>query len=76
VKVRVRGVAAGRRLTLTARSGRKVVASGAARAGKDGSATVTLRFTAAGKRTLRHARRAKLTVGGAGLRSLVLTLER
>ncbi len=76
VSVRVRGAAAGRRLALTARSGKTVVARGTARAGKDGGATVTLRFTGAGKRKLRGARSAKLTIAGAGLRTLAVTLKR
>lgn len=76
VKLRIRGAAAGRKLTLTARSGTAVVARGGARAGKDGAATVTLRFTAAGRKKLRRARSAKLTVSGAGLRSLSVTLKR
>jgi hypothetical protein len=73
--VRVGGVAPGTRVALTARTGRKVVARGAARAGKRGAATVTLRFTPAARRTLRAKRSVALTVAGAGATARV-TLRR
>ncbi|HST38384.1 MAG TPA: calcium-binding protein [Conexibacter sp.] len=76
VKVRVAGVKKGGRVVFTARAGTRTVARGSASAGRNGSATVTLRFTPAARRSLRRARSVKLTVAGSGARALVLTLNR
>jgi hypothetical protein len=67
--------APGGRLALTARHGAKVVARGSKAIKPGGSGTVTLRFTASGRRALRKARSAKLTVSGAGAAKKV-TLRR
>ncbi|HST38616.1 MAG TPA: calcium-binding protein [Conexibacter sp.] len=75
VAVRVSGAAAGARLALTARAGKRVVASGRARAGRNGGATVTLRFTRAARRSLKRATRVTLTISGAGA-ALTLPLKR
>lgn len=73
--VRVGGVKAGSRVKLTARNGRRLVASGSAKAGRAGAATVTLRFTKAARRSLRRAKRVNLTIAGAGV-SAKVTLKR
>lgn len=75
VVVRVGGVKPGTRVALTARAGKRTVARGDARAGKGGSATVTLRFTKAARRSLRGKRRVVLAISGAGART-TLTLGR
>jgi hypothetical protein len=73
--VRVTGVRAGR-LEVVARQGRRVVARGAVRLPRAGTAaTVRLRFTAAAKRRLRRARVAALTVTAGGAR-VAVTLRR
>ncbi|MDW5597247.1 calcium-binding protein [Conexibacter stalactiti] len=76
IKVRVAGIKKGSRVVFTARAGKRTVARGAARVGRGGTATVTLRFTPAARRSLRRARSVKLTVAGSGARALVLTLHR
>ena len=58
-----------------AKRGKRVVARGTAKVGADGGATVTLRFTKAGKRALRAARSAKLAISGGGAKATV-TLKR
>jgi hypothetical protein len=73
--VRVTGLRPRARVVLTARSGRKTVARGSARANATGKATITLRFTPAARRSLRHARRARLTVTGAGRRGRVVLVR-
>jgi len=70
--VRVGGVKAGAKLRLTARSGKRVVASGSAKAGRGSTATVTLRFTKAARRSLRRAKRVTLTIAGAGVSAKVV----
>jgi hypothetical protein len=75
VAVRVRGARAGAAVKLTARAGRPIVASGRARAGKAGGATVTLRFTRAARRSLKRAERVTLKISGAGA-TLTLPLKR
>jgi hypothetical protein len=72
--VTLRGAKPGRR-TITAKRGRKVVARGSARVSAAGTATVTLRFTKAGKRALRGARTVKLAISGGGAKATV-TLKR
>jgi hypothetical protein len=63
--VRVSGVHAGQRLKLTAKRAGKVVARGSATVPAGGTTvSVKLRFTRAGRKALRHARKAKLTVSG------------
>ena len=71
LKVRVKG-AQGGRVTLVAKRGKKIVARGSARIGKSGTATVTLRFTKAAKRSLRGARSLKLKVSGGGTSASVM----
>jgi Ca2+-binding RTX toxin-like protein len=72
--VRVSGVKAGQRVKLTATSGRKLVARGSAKA-RTTTVTVRLRFTAAGRKALKHKRKAKLVVRGGKVRGTV-TLRR
>jgi Ca2+-binding RTX toxin-like protein len=72
--VRVTGAAAGK-LPLTARSGGAKVAGCVVRVAADGSGRCTLRFTKAGKRKLRGAKRATLRIAGRGV-SATVTLKR
>lgn len=74
LKVRVSGLEAGR-TTVTALSGKKTVARGKGSVAKTGKATVTLRFTAAAKRSLRGKRSVKLTLKADRARGTV-TLKR
>jgi Ca2+-binding RTX toxin-like protein len=74
VTVNVTGAGAGK-VALTARRGTVIVARGQAKVGAGGRATVKLTFTAKGRKILRHARTAKLTVTGAGT-TLSLSLRR
>jgi hypothetical protein len=74
--VRVSGVKAGQRLKLAARRAGKVVARGSATVPAGTTAvTVKLRFTRAGRKALKHARKAKLMVSG-GKVSGAVTLRR
>lgn len=73
--VRVAGLRPRARVALTARAGRRTVARGRASASAAGTAKVTLRFTRAGRRSLNHAKRARLTIAGAG-RTVRVTLVR
>jgi Ca2+-binding RTX toxin-like protein len=50
------------KVTLTAKRGSKVVATGSGQAGADGAAKLKLKFTKAGRKALKRARSAKLTV--------------
>lgn len=61
LKVEVRAPSAGK-LTGSVRRGRKAVASGRVRVKAAGAATLTLRFTKRGKRTVARDRRARLTI--------------
>jgi len=70
--VKVTGAPAGT-LKLTARRGATVVATGSAKV-KGGAATVKVRFTTKGKRTLRHAKRVTLKIAGGGV-STTITLK-
>lgn len=59
--VKLSGMKKGR-TTVTAKLGRKVLASARVNVGASGRATLRLRFTAAGRRTLKRRKRAKLTI--------------
>ena len=72
--VRVSGVKPGQRVKLIAKSAGRLVARGSATA-RGASVTVKLRFTAAGRRALKHKRKVTLTVSGASARG-ALTLRR
>jgi Ca2+-binding RTX toxin-like protein len=72
--VRVTGAKAGK-LTLTARSGKAVVARGTAKVGAGGRATLRLRFTAKARTGLRRARRVQLAISGGG-GTLAVTIRR
>ncbi len=74
LKVTLRGARPGKR-PVVAKRGRKVVANGTANVAADGSAAVTLRFTKAGKKALRGARKVKLAISGGGAKATV-TLKR
>ncbi|HYH89934.1 MAG TPA: hypothetical protein VEX67_11910 [Solirubrobacteraceae bacterium] len=74
LKVTLRGAQPGRQ-AIVAERGKRVVARGTARVGVNGMATLTLRFTKAGKRALRGARSVKLAISGGGARATV-TLKR
>ena len=74
LKVTLRGAQPGRR-AIVAKRGTRVVARGTAKVAADGRATVTLRFTKAGKRALRSARSVKLAISGGGAKATV-TLKR
>jgi Ca2+-binding RTX toxin-like protein len=73
--IKVTGVAAAQKIALSATRSGKLVARGSAKADNKGTATITLRFTAKAKRSLRHARTIKLKVNGGGL-STTITLKR
>ena len=73
-KLRVTGAKRGT-LTLVAKQGSKQVASGKVTVSASGSATVTLKFTAAAKRKLAKRKRVSLKVSGGGL-SATVTLKR
>jgi hypothetical protein len=75
LKVKVTGVPASKRIALSATRSGKVVARGSAKAGKKGTATVTLRFTSKAKKSLRKAKTLKLKVAGGGA-STTITLKR
>lgn len=66
MRVKVTGLAPKQRVVLTARSGKRIVAKGSAKAGRSGTATVVLRFTKAGKRAMRARKKATLVITGAG----------
>ena len=74
LKVTLRGARPGKR-AIVAKRGKKVVAKGTANVRADGTATVTLRFTKAGKKALRGARSARLAISGGGAKAAV-TLKR
>jgi hypothetical protein len=73
-RVRITGGTPGRR-SFAAKLGTHRVASGAAKVGKAGAATVTLRFTKAGRRKVAKRRAVRLTIVGAGVTGKV-TLKR
>lgn len=66
LRVRVAGGRRGARVTLVGRVRKAVVARGSARIGRDGGATVTLRFTAPARKRLLSARQVTVTVSGGG----------
>jgi hypothetical protein len=74
VTVKVTGAPAGT-LKLVARRGTTVVARGTTKV-KSGSATVKLRFTATGRRTLRRARSVTLKISGGGVSAMVVLKRR
>jgi WD40-like Beta Propeller Repeat len=74
LKVTLRGAQPGSR-AVVAKQGKKVVARGTAKVGANGAATVTLRFTKAGRKALRGARKVKLAISGGGAKATV-TLKR
>jgi len=73
LSVRVGGLKPGAKVALSARAAgiRKPVASGRGKAAANGTARVTLRFTAAAKKRLRTARSVRLTVSGGGAKTAV-----
>lgn len=73
--VTVGGRAAGTKVSVSVKRGGTVVAKGSAKAAKDGSAKVKVKVTKAGRRVLRRAKSAKLTVV-AGTDRVTLTLKR
>jgi Ca2+-binding RTX toxin-like protein len=73
--VKVSGAASGAKLTLSATRSGTVVARGSGKAGKKGTASVKLRFTAKARRSLRHAKSITLKVAGSGV-SGTITLKR
>jgi Ca2+-binding RTX toxin-like protein len=74
--VKVRGVDAGTTVKLAATRKGKVVARGAGKAAKNGTATITLRFTKQAKRSLRHAKSITLKVTGGGVTATVALKRR
>lgn len=74
LKVRV-PAQAGTRVTVRATRAGKRVASGSAKAGPSGVATVTVRFTAAARKRLKRARSVKLVLTS-GSQKLTVTLKR
>ncbi|MDA0179608.1 hypothetical protein OJ997_04815 [Solirubrobacter phytolaccae] len=70
--VTVKGVTG--KVKLTAKQGKKTVASGSAKT-KSGKATVKLKFTKAAKKALKRKRSVKLTITGSGV-SVTYTLKR
>jgi hypothetical protein len=70
-RVRVTGAAAGAKVALTATARGRTVAAGRGRTRADGSATVTLRFTKAARRSLRRARSVRVVVKGAGAQARI-----
>jgi Ca2+-binding RTX toxin-like protein len=73
--VTVTGRKANAKVSVTAKRGAKVVAKGSAKASKKGTAKVKVKVTKAGKRALRKAKTAKLTIV-AGSDRITVTLER
>ena len=74
LKVTLRGAQPGRRRSSPSAASAWSPA-GTAKVAADGSATVTLRFTKAGRRALRSARSVKLAISGGGA-SATVTLKR
>jgi hypothetical protein len=73
--VKVTGVKAAKLLKLSATRSGKLVARGSAKATKNGTATVKLKFTSKAKRSLRHAKSITLKISGGGA-STTITLKR
>jgi hypothetical protein len=71
LKVRLTGAKPGK-AKLVARKGKRIVASTRVKVSAAGTVTARLKFTRAAKRSLRQAKRVKLTVSGAGVRSVVV----
>jgi Ca2+-binding RTX toxin-like protein len=75
VAIKVTGVAAAKKVSLSATRSGKVVAKGSAKADKKGTATVTLKFTPKAKKALRRVKTLKLKISGNGA-SATITLKR
>jgi hypothetical protein len=75
VAIKVTGLPAAKKVSLSATRSGKVVAKGSGKADKKGTATVTLKFTAKAKKSLRRAKTLKLKVSGSGA-SATITLKR
>lgn len=73
--LRLAGAPARKKVVLTARAGKRTPGHGSATASKTGTATVTLRFTTAGRRWATARRSVALTVTGAGA-TTTITLQR
>jgi Ca2+-binding RTX toxin-like protein len=73
--IRVTGRRAGAKVSVSLKRGGTVVATGHGKAAKDGSAKVKVKVTKAGRRALRRAKSARLTLVAGGDR-LALTLKR
>lgn len=74
LKVKLTGLTAGQRVTVKAKSGKKVVATGSGKASASGSATITVRFTKAARRSLAGKRRVTLAItAGAATGSVTLS---
>lgn len=74
LKVKFSGAKPGK-ATFTAKQGKKTVASGSAKVSKAGTATVTLKFTAAARRSLKAKKSLVLKLSGAGV-SATVTVSR
>jgi hypothetical protein len=75
ITIKLTGLKASTTVKLTATHSGKLVACGSAKATKNGTATVKLKFTTKAKRALRHAKSLTLKVSGAGTTTTV-TLKR
>lgn len=75
VKVKLTGLPAGKKVTVKAKAGKRIVATGRAKAAANGSATVTLKFTKAGKRALKNRKTVTLAITAATVTGKV-TLKR
>lgn len=69
--VKVSGAAAGAKLALTARSGKRTLGTGRGTVGHAGTATIKIRFSAAGRRWAAARKRVSLTVSGGGASAVV-----
>jgi hypothetical protein len=75
LSVRLTNVPAGKKLSVTARSGGSVVAKGSGTASKAGAATISLTFTTSARKKLRGAKSVRLSVRGGGA-TATITLTR
>lgn len=66
LRVTVKGLPAGQKVSLTAKRGKTTVAKGSGTADSSGNAAVTLKFSKAGKRALAGKKRVTLQLTGAG----------
>jgi hypothetical protein len=74
--ITVKGAKPRATIRLTARSGSTTLATGRGKARADGTVSIRLRFTVAGRRRLKRATRVKLKIRGTGLPTLTTTLRR